>query len=306
MTTKTGNIRPQDMPDDIRQEFRKLTAIPEIAWPTMILAITFISGMIALWALALTETIAPWICGVLAGLLGNWSFTIIHDGTHRSIAANKTLNDWVARITIALIVPWATLEMLRWAHAQHHRHTGGKLDPDLWSQGPWWQLPFRWALIDVGYIIQILKHGDKTAYKHLRRTLVHMAVAIGIAALLTINGFGEQAFWMMLVPSRIALVGLGFTFFWLPHVPHDTEQSQNFTRASTIRLGHERFFNIALQYQNFHLLHHMYPTTPHYHNARLWHLLEPLLRERELAIQYGFAIHPDIEVPPAAKMEAVA
>lgn len=296
MTANT-NIRPQDMPPDIRAKFQALNRIPAIAWPTMTIAVVYLTADVVLWYLGFSQTVAPWICGVLAGVLGNWSFTVIHDGIHRSISSNQKLNDLIARLVIGITIPWATLELLRWGHARHHRFTGGAQDPDRWSQGTWWQLPLRWALIDVGYIIEVILTRDPVAMKHMRRTLVHLGVTIAAAAILTWQGYGEQVFWLFLVPSRIALVGLGFTFFWLPHVPHDTSQAENFTRASTVRVGHERFMNIALQYQNFHLLHHMYPTTPHYNNTRLWHLLEPLLRQRELAIQHGFAIRPEIWKP---------
>jgi len=301
-----ANIRPQDMAPDIRAKFKALNRIPPVAWPTMVIAIVYLAADVTLWYLGFAGTVAPWICGLAAGVLGNWSFTVIHDGIHRSISANQRLNDLVTRLVIGITVPWATLELLRWGHARHHRFTGGTEDPDRWSQGPWWQLPFRWALIDIGYIIEVLRTRDPVAMKHMWRTLAHLCAAAAVAAALTWYGYGAQAFWLILVPSRIALIGLGFTFFWLPHVPHDTAQADNFTRASTVRLGHERFMNIALQYQNFHLLHHMYPTTPHYNNTKLWHLLEPMLRQRELAIQQGFAIQPEIWKPAPGDKPAQA
>ncbi|AEG47864.1 fatty acid desaturase [Sphingobium chlorophenolicum L-1] len=290
-------ITPKEMSGETRQEFLRLIKVPPIAWPSMSLLIIFTIVVAGLWYLALTNTVSPWICGVLVGLTGNWLFTPLHDATHGSLASNRRVNDWGGRIGLALLMPWATLELFRWGHQRHHRYTGGQFDPDRWSHGPWWQLPFRWATIDVGYFIEIVKHGDRATYQMLGRTLVQAAAAGAVAVVLTLNHYGEQVFWMMLVPSRVALIGLGFTFFWLPHVPHDTEQAKNFTRATTVRLGHERFFNFMLQYQNFHLLHHMYPTAPSHNNPRLWHLLEPQLRQRELAVQHGFAIQPKIELP---------
>ncbi len=37
------------------------------------------------------------------------------------------------------------------------------------------------------------------------------------------------------LPSRLILLVLGFSFFWLPRVPPQREQEQNFTRATTVR-----------------------------------------------------------------------
>jgi beta-carotene hydroxylase len=96
------------------------------------------------------------------------------------------------------------------------------------------------------------------------------------------------------IPSRLIFLGLGFSFFWLPHLPHDTVQDDNFTRATTLRLGYEWLLSPALQWQNYHLIHHMYPTTPFYNNSKVWRLLEPELRKQDLAIQHGFALYPTI------------
>ena len=64
-----------------------------------------------------------------------------------------------------------------------------------------------------------------------------------------------------------------------------------------MRLGKEWLLGPLLQYQNYHLMHHLFPTTPFYRHARLWRLVEPELRSAELAIQNGFAIRPTIRVP---------
>lgn len=96
------------------------------------------------------------------------------------------------------------------------------------------------------------------------------------------------------IPSRVIFLSLGFGFFWLPHVPHDVTQEQNFTQATTIRLGSEWLMGPLLQNQNFHLIHHLFPMTPFYNNRKVWRLLESELRKKDLAIQYNFAIQPTI------------
>lgn len=74
-----------------------------------------------------------------------------------------------------------------------------------------------------------------------------------------------------------------------------TLSSRAATSASfTVRLGWEWLLTPLLQYQNYHLLLHLHPSTPFYNNGRLWRLLEGDLRQHELAIQHGFAIRPTI------------
>jgi fatty acid desaturase len=114
---------------------------------------------------------------------------------------------------------------------------------------------------------------------------------------LTARGFGLDVLMLWFIPSRVIFLTLGFSFFWLPHVPHDVEQESNFTRATTIREGAEWIMGPALQNQNYHLIHHLYPMTPFYNNHRVWHLLEAELRKKELAIQHRWAIKPEIHAP---------
>lgn len=118
-----------------------------------------------------------------------------------------------------------------------------------------------------------------------------------------------EVLMLWFIPSRVIQLVLGFSFFWLPHVPHDVSQEENFTRATTVREGHEWLLAPLLQYQHVHLVHHLYPTTPFYNNDRVWRLVEPALRRRhDLAIQKGFAIRPVIEKgrPPGPDGEPTA
>ena len=73
-----------------------------------------------------------------------------------------------------------------------------------------------------------------------------------------------------------------FYVLLVAHVPHDTEQEVNFTCASTVREGLEWLLNSVMQYQNYHLIHHLYPTTPFYNNYKVWREIEPELRKKQL------------------------
>jgi beta-carotene hydroxylase len=160
--------------------------------------------------------------------------------------------------------------------------------------GRWWTLPFRWLIIDLIYAVHAWKHGDKVSRRPLRRSLQMLGILVLVCGALIYAGYGLELLMLWFIPSRLIFLTLGFSFFWLPHVPHDVTQEDNFTQATTVREGHEWLFNPALQYQNFHLIHHMYPTTPFYNNGKVWLLLEKQLRTRDLAIQHGFAIQPRI------------
>lgn len=277
-----------------RRQFKQLTSAPPVAWPTVILfgllAVTYISvywfggaGVIPLWVGTLLNTVVGYV-----------AFSVAHDSIHRAISSNTKLNDAIGQMGLMLVLPYVDARMFRWAHILHHRFTSGDRDPDKAFQGAWWTLPFRWVLIDVAYFIHALKHGDKVSKPYLRRSLMYFAVvATGVIGF-TWAGYGLEVFMLWFLPSRLVMLVLGFNFFWLPHVPHDVTQEENFTRATTVRFGFEWLLGPVMQYQNYHLIHHLYPMTPFYNNYKVWKLLEKELRKKELAIQHNFDIHPEI------------
>jgi beta-carotene hydroxylase len=277
-----------------REELKRLTRAPRLAWPTVILWLVLTVTFVVSDVLGVARLLPLWLCTLVNGTIGYVAFSVAHDSIHRSISSNVRLNDWIGRLALPLAVPYATIGMFRWGHIQHHRFANGPRDPDQVFRGPWWQLPLRWMFIDGFYFIHLFRNLDKTSRPHLKNALLAAAAALTVIGVLLHYGYGLEVLMLWFIPSRLIMLSLGFSFFWLPHVPHDTAQADNFTRATTVRLGYEGLMNVLLQYQNFHLIHHLYPGTPFYNNGKVWRLMEPELRKHDLAIQHGFDIHPRI------------
>lgn len=294
-----------------KARFQQLTQAPKVAWVTVMMCIALAIGLIGADLLALAGVMPLWAGMLSNSVVGYLAFSVVHDSIHRSISSHQPLNDWVGRAAVLLVVPYVNLGLFRWAHIQHHRFASGVKDPDLVFQGPWWQLPFRWACIDALYLVHVIRHGDKVSRPFFRKTLLAVAVVASIVIALTVAGYGLEVLMLWFIPTRLIQMALGFSFFWLPHAPHDTPQADNFTRASAIREGHEWLLDPLLQYQNYHLIHHLYPSTPFYNNGKVWRLMEPALRGHDLAIQKGFAIKPEIHLAsqrpggddPAARLQ---
>lgn len=284
-----ARMRPEQ-----QQQLRRLTRVQHIAWPTVTMFGVLVVGIITSDVLAVVGVIPLWLGMLINSVVGYLAFSVVHDAIHRSVSSNRQLNDWIGQIAVLMVVSYVHLGLFRWGHSQHHRFAVGPRDPDRVFRGPWWQLPFRWAFIDVAYLVHVVRHGDARAHGYLRKSLMMAAVAAATVIVLLIAGYGMEVLMLWFIPSRLVQMALGFSFFWLPHAPHDVSQADNFTRASTVREGHEAFMDIALQYQNYHLVHHLFPTTPFYNNGRVWRLLQPVMDDCELAIQRGFAIRPEI------------
>lgn len=276
-------------------QVRAITRTPFIAWPTVAMMIVCLSVFFSTVVLAVMGSMPLWVGALINGLIGYLIFSVIHDSIHRSVSSNQRLNDALGQFSLLAFSPMVSLGLFRWGHIQHHVHASSKNDPDRWCfEGPKWLLPVRWMFIDAWYFSFVLRSRNATAYKHLKPTLVMMAVTLTAFGVLTYLGYGWEVLFLWFIPTRITSLTLGFAFFWLPHEPHDTPQSENFTRATTIRKGWEWLLSPVLQYQNFHLIHHLFPRTPFFRNGEMWALLEPELRKYDLAIQHDFAIKPEI------------
>ena len=281
-----------------RADFKMLTSPPAIAWPTIIMLAAGWAVIITVNTLGVAGSLPLWACALINGVAGYMMFSAVHDSIHRAVSSNTQLNDWVGRLALVPLSLMAGLGLFRWGHIQHHRYSVSQQDPDRWTyQGPGWLLPIKWMLIDLWYFYVVITSHDKVAYKHLKPTLGATAISLTTIGLLIWAGYGIEVLMLWFIPSRIAALLLGFAFFWLPHEPHDVSQAEHFTRSSTIRVGYEWLMSPLLQYQNFHLIHHLHPRTPFYNNGKVWHLLEASLRKHELAIQEGFAIKPHLYRP---------
>lgn len=280
------------LPADTQARFQALTRINSVSWPSIALWLCVVGSYSLSWVGGLSGWLPLWVGMLINCVAGYYAFSITHDGIHRSIARNPKLNDAIAQSAVILGAPYVSLALFRWAHSRHHRFANSPRDPDTALHGPVWSLPLRWMLIDLIYFRYILRFQDAVARRHLRRAWLWTVCSLLLFGTLIATGHGMTLLMLWLIPSRVLFLALGFAFFWLPHVPHDTRQEDNFTRATTVRLGHEWLLGPLLQGQNYHLIHHLWPTTPFYNYRRVWRLLELQLRRHELSIQHGLAIQP--------------
>ena len=284
------------VPPEKRALIAELNKVPTISPTVLLLLIISTGGVIAADVLAVLGHLSlGWAC-VINSLLMYWQFTVVHDSVHRSAARNQKLNDWIGHIGVATFAPHINLGIFRWAHVQHHRYTNGPADPDVWMHGIWWTLPLRWALLDIGYGLFILRGKDKTGWRHLRSVLPFSAATLALIVALTYMGYGMHVLLLWFIPSRVTFMLVGFMFFWLPHVKDDVSAEEDLTLSTSVRIGHEWLLTPIMQYHNYHLIHHIFPTMPSYQHLKAWRVLEPELMQRNLQIQHGFAIQPVVHM----------
>ncbi len=299
----TISSRPLVVPESKKRALYALTSPPRVAWPSVAALGIVLFGVSTSTGLGLSGAIPLWAACLLSSVFLTWEFTAIHEALHRSLSNNVTLNDWLGHIGIAVLLPHSPLAVFRWYHARHHRFTNGAGDPDQWTHGPLWQLPLRWMTIDFAYLYSFIvrDHKDPIGRKLINRAAVHVGGTLAAVAALSLLGYGHEVLLLWFLPTRLAFLYMGFAFFWLPHsgaMERYTQQTDP-TLASSMRLGGERVLNPGLQFHNYHLIHHLYPSTPSYRHPAVWRLLEAEIRACGIAVNHGYDFKTTLYPPRA-------
>ena len=304
MSTNQIAKNPVIVPADKQDQLRELTRAPLIAWPTILLLFWIVGGVVATDILALQGAIPLWLAALLNVIWMYPVFHVGHDALHRAVSSNRQVNDWVGRIALLFSLPEVSLGLFRYAHMIHHRYTNTPQDPDHYVVGSNWVTTLlRWLTFEFNYAYLCMKTDNSTGKKAFRVAAPTILATVAVFSALCALGYWQEAVFLWLIPSRITLCLIAFVFLWMPHLSDDrgnglshihTADSSldNLTAGTTVRLGHEWLLAPLMQWHNFHLIHHLWPTTPSYRHARVWKLLEPELRQRDLNIQHGFSLKP--------------
>ncbi|MBC7916218.1 MAG: fatty acid desaturase [Rhodoferax sp.] len=308
MSSNASAKNPVPVPPEKKAELYRLTNPPLVAWPTVAVMLFIVVGVVGTDIAALKGWLPLWGAMLLNIVFMYPVFHVVHDATHRSASSNVTVNDWIGRVGLLMVAPQVSLSTFRYSHMIHHRFTNDPKDPDHYVHGPWWNILLRWMSWDASYVAYNLRSGDPRGIKTIKDTLPLALLTVAVAVALTVAGYGLEVLMLWLIPSRIVTALLAFTFLWLPHVVRDENgrlahistgdpAMDNLTAGTTIRIGNEGMLDTLMQWHNYHLLHHLWPTTPSYNHRAVWRLMEPELRQRMLHIQHGFDLAPTLYAP---------
>jgi beta-carotene hydroxylase len=314
MSANASSKNPVFVPDHKKAELKRLTRAPAIAWPTLAVAIWVVGGVIMIDYLALTGAIPLWAAMLLNVLFMYPVFHVAHDSLHRAASSNRWFNDKLGSLVLLFTIPEVSLGVFRYSHMQHHRFTNDDKDPDHYVDGSnWVSTIFRWMTFELYYVYYNLTSSDPRGLKAVKSGLPMAVGTVVVYALLCYLGYWKEATLLWLIPSRIAITMIGGVFLWLPHVSeaadggiehmHSSNSSRdNLTAGTTMRVGSERILNVLCQWHNHHLIHHLWPTTPAYNHGKVWQLLEPELRSRDLNIQHNFDLLPTFSTGSASQV----
>jgi len=245
-----------------------LVAPPTLVNPTVGLFVLSVG-------LLVTSTLGYWCwgwwapvcftCNVLALHLAG---TVIHDASHQAAHRNPWVNAALGHVS-ALILGF-TFPVFTRVHIQHHAHVNDpENDPDHFvsTGGPLWLIAARFFYHEIYFFQRRLWQKNDLWEWGISRLLV--AGIIGLACYYGFLGY-IMNFWFS--PALVVGLALGLFFDYLPHRPF-----RDRGRWTNARVYPSRIWNWLILGQNYHLIHHLWPSIPWYHYQRVYYLMQPTL-----------------------------
>jgi ferredoxin-NADP reductase/fatty acid desaturase len=265
--------------------------VPRLAWPTTALYVVTLALFAAEAYGVLKGDWSHWLTVPMGAAVTFLMFSVLHEATHHAISTDTRLNNAFGHAAMPFVAGYTTFPMLKFIHIEHHRNTNEPMtvDPDNWtSAGPWWQLPFRWATIDLWYLVYYLRRIRERPLAEVVPTVLLFTAVSGTLVALTLNGYGAEVLWLYVVPQRLGMTILAWWFDYLPHHGLTVTQREDKYQATRVRVGAESWMTPLFVYQNYHLVHHLHPSVPFYRYVRAWRRNEQAYLDRNAAISTWF------------------
>ena len=221
-------------------------------------------------------TIWGWFVGqwplpllVLIGFLAlHLEGTVIHDACHNAAHPNRFWNAVMGH-GAALLLGFSYPVFTR-VHLQHHAHVNDpKHDPDhiVSTFGPLWLIAPRFFYHEYFFFQRRLWRRYELFEWALART-VFVLIIVGAAR----GGFLPFIFNCWFAPALLVGVTLGLFFDYLPHRPFDSRN-----RWTNARVYPGNTMNLLIMGQNYHLVHHLWPSIPWFQYQAAYQATKPLL-----------------------------
>lgn len=262
---------------------------PEIAWPTIRLAIGVYAGLAgSIWA-----TVAGWLPYWAGGLLNTvilyGTYTVVHEAVHNNIVPRNPRLRWLnAFLGFAICAPlWMFFYPHKKSHIVHHRKCNTDEDPDIYARGSFglvtfWRIPLvTLSAFNPLALRNECKRFDVSAPER-RVSYATFAIYAAVAVTIIAAGYGYQLLVLWFIPWFVGYSVMLVFFTWVPHHAHvETGRYRN-TRCS-IWPG----ANWLTQGQHMHLIHHLMVWIPYYQYEQVFHEIRPLLERNDVMID-GF------------------
>jgi len=267
------------------------------AWPSVALGF----GVVAAFALVCTLgalRILPLWAGLILNILILYACqTPLHEACHGNIAGREGKWMWLNHLIGVLcgVILLHEYKAFRTLHLMHHRDTNDSdSDPDYWMKvkNPLVVL-FRCLTIVPYYHYfffknVVFKPKEPGNLKTSAHVIAMYWVLYSIAFWLIVFGYWREVLALWLGPHWLGTAIIIYFFAYLPHRPHDTKERYRDTNVFWVKGPMEGVVNWLHLFQNFHLIHHLFPRIPFYLYCEAFKDLKPVLeREGSRIFEFG-------------------
>ena len=248
-----------------------------IQWEMILIGV----GQSAIWITTLILSILGilplWLGFIIATTCMCFAYLPSHEGQHGNLSGRQERWRWIDPLVgqISLLGLKQSHEVLRVTHMKHHAHTNDpELDTNYDSKGDhWWQPALAIHRADVENV-QRHAERDPAFFQSLARG-TPVAKLLSLIQLVMVILFPIETLLVWWLPSKIGVSYLYVFFAWQPHRPGTQTGRYTDTRFWTIPIP--RFLCQSMQ---THVIHHMYPTIPHWDEPKAMEALRPFMIER--------------------------
>ena len=263
--------------------------MPDIAWPTLRLAILVLGGFAAVVYGVVSGAMPLYLGSIINTVILYSTYTVLHEAVHGNIVRRAPGWRWVnkaAGMAIAAIL-WMFFEPHKKSHIAHHAKCNTDDDPDIYARGSFglvslWRIP----MATLGNLNPFTLYHTCQKYRlNIRQVLaafVTYAIYGAVVAALVYAGYGVEFVMLWFVPYIIGYSIMLIFFTWVPHHDHLETGRYRDTRVSLWPGG-----TFLTQAQNLHLIHHMLPAVPYYRYEATFNEIRPLMEQNNARID-GF------------------
>lgn len=219
-----------------------------------------------------------WFCFGLNVLALHLSGSVIHDASHNSAHSNRIINAVLGHGS-ALILGFAFPVFTR-VHLQHHGNVNDpKNDPDHFvsTGGPLWLIAPRFFYHEVFFFKRRLWRKYELLEWFLSRLFLVILVTLSLQ-----YGFFPYLINYWLSAALVVGLMLGLFFDYFPHRPF-----QDRDRWKNARVYASPILNLLIFGQNYHLIHHLWPSIPWYKYQGAYRATKPLLEAKGSHLSLG-------------------
>lgn len=270
-----------DAPIDLSPQAERAVArrfIGRFQWQMILIGVGQSVTWIATFVLVLAGRIPIWLGFLIALVCCCLAYLPSHEGQHGNLSGRRKGWKWIDPVVgqISLNPLRQSHQVLKATHMKHHAHTN---NPELDVDHHCMEGGFLNAAISVhrGLRPSVFEANAERDPKFASDIARGMPIArlLGATQLVMVVLFPFETLFVWWLPSALAQSYLFIYFGWQPHRPGDQIGRYKDTRFWTTLAPRYLF-----QSMQTHIIHHMYPTIPHWDEPRAMEELRPFMVER--------------------------